>query len=669
MTAASAASATANSASSAAPASPRASAEAAAPSKPAPTSNAPASATIKTSAGPQANAPPPPKSGRRPSRKSTLTQQQKNHRRQRATQDQLVTLEMEFNKNPTPTAAVRERIAEEINMTERSVQIWFQNRRAKIKMIAKKGIESGEDCDAIPESMRQYLALGFDYTTPCARNLLAKAAGFGTRMPSETSSGKTMIIHFTCQTLRIGKWRRIGQNFMDLVVFCSPDKASMTYYIHNDSAGYKIEYPFSAIRNILLTSPDAKHNVGGSSGMQEGLAIELNRPPQFFMDTSNSGGFHQCEDFTEDHEGTNTLVHHLGGPAKTLSAQLARLLALESFRNRHYPTAASTGAGAGYSHPYIAAPAPISPAVHDFVERVPPQSHEFPQMRSRSVSQQHYLGAELRAPRGHKRQRSRSVPTIPVNIVHALQPQSMPPPFFPVQPPHSSHTQYGTPTFPAHPHPGRMQSLAGHLQIDTSSPYPVHTHTAFPMSATSASPGFSPFFTAPPPPPPPAPAAHHMDGFVTGPQYSMSYFPMSPMTEASPANIAHFGSPLSHVSPSEQAFSDQLSPTMLSPTGYQHSSTTATMYPYSTRPDHTPVVTGPLQDNNLVIQEVSDMYSKQTLDPAAAPIPSPLPDTAYTPMSFPMLSPDEHTMTPQPQHQRHPGEVPYISPHDMSSEY
>jgi Homeodomain len=83
---------------------------------------------------------------------------------------------MEFNKNPTPTATVRERIAEDINMTERSVQIWFQNRyslmrvcsmiqanknirRAKIKLLAKKSIETGEDCDAIPESMRQYLAI------------------------------------------------------------------------------------------------------------------------------------------------------------------------------------------------------------------------------------------------------------------------------------------------------------------------------------------------------------------------------------------------------------------------------------------------------------------------------------------------------------------------------
>jgi len=69
-----------------------------------------------------------PSSARRPPRKSTLTQQQKNQKRQRATQDQLVTLETEFNKNPTPTAATRERIAAEINMTERSVQIWFQNR-------------------------------------------------------------------------------------------------------------------------------------------------------------------------------------------------------------------------------------------------------------------------------------------------------------------------------------------------------------------------------------------------------------------------------------------------------------------------------------------------------------------------------------------------------------
>jgi hypothetical protein len=68
------------------------------------------------------------KESRRPRRKSTLTQQQKNQKRQRATQQQLTTLDEEFLKNPTPGANVRERIALEINMTERSVQIWFQNK-------------------------------------------------------------------------------------------------------------------------------------------------------------------------------------------------------------------------------------------------------------------------------------------------------------------------------------------------------------------------------------------------------------------------------------------------------------------------------------------------------------------------------------------------------------
>lgn len=32
-------------------------------------------------------------------------------------------------------------------------------RRAKIKHLAKKSIETGEDCDAIPDCMRQYLAM------------------------------------------------------------------------------------------------------------------------------------------------------------------------------------------------------------------------------------------------------------------------------------------------------------------------------------------------------------------------------------------------------------------------------------------------------------------------------------------------------------------------------
>jgi hypothetical protein len=100
-----------------------------APSALSPTSTTSGATPVKAESGSDMKTPASGQTpSKRPTRKSTLTQQQKNQKRQRATQDQLATLEMEFTKNPTPTADVRDRIAEEISMTQRSVQIWFQNR-------------------------------------------------------------------------------------------------------------------------------------------------------------------------------------------------------------------------------------------------------------------------------------------------------------------------------------------------------------------------------------------------------------------------------------------------------------------------------------------------------------------------------------------------------------
>lgn len=98
-------------------------------------------------------------SSRRPPRKSTLTQQQKNQKRQRATQEQLNLLEVEFNKNPTPTAVVREKIATEINMTERSVQIWFQNRYVLCGHHADQSTNHMVDARRLRTSPREVLRL------------------------------------------------------------------------------------------------------------------------------------------------------------------------------------------------------------------------------------------------------------------------------------------------------------------------------------------------------------------------------------------------------------------------------------------------------------------------------------------------------------------------------
>lgn len=59
-------------------------------------------------------------------------------KRTRATPEQLNILEKTFTVNPSPNSRIREQLSHELGMSERSIQIWFQNRRAKVKNVAKK---------------------------------------------------------------------------------------------------------------------------------------------------------------------------------------------------------------------------------------------------------------------------------------------------------------------------------------------------------------------------------------------------------------------------------------------------------------------------------------------------------------------------------------------------
>ncbi|KAK7911732.1 homeoprotein [Apiospora marii] len=436
------------------------------------------------SPSPSASGKTPSSASRRPPRKSTLTQQQKNQKRQRATQDQLTTLEMEFSKNPTPTATVRERIADEINMTERSVQIWFQNRRAKIKLLAKKSLETGEDIDSIPESMRAYLAMQAMESGKGLGGAFLGRTGlipYGSSMMlggDQSGQGKVLIHHLTCRSLSIGKWTRVGQNTMDLIIFYSPEKCTMTYYINNDQAGYKIEYHFSHIKSITLDSNEGDANKLG------GIVIELNRPPNFFMDSSpNSNGFFQCGDFTEDQQATQCYTHHLGGNPKVLSSQLAKLVSLESFMNRHNPNAFYD-----QGHAMGVASAPVSPTGNR-----PSSQPNFGQGHV-GMFQESQWGISpphpMRAGPGHKRQRSRSVP-MPVDFSMFQNPM----PSFYIQHPGESQGHPHNPNIfaPVPQQPQQQLSPVGpNLRIDTQAgfgmdlrPYPLSAATTAPSEYSS----------------------------------------------------------------------------------------------------------------------------------------------------------------------------------------
>ena len=54
-------------------------------------------------------------------------------KRKRASPHQLAVLKQHFSKDPFPTTSTRQGLASKLNMTPRSVQIWFQNERQHTK--------------------------------------------------------------------------------------------------------------------------------------------------------------------------------------------------------------------------------------------------------------------------------------------------------------------------------------------------------------------------------------------------------------------------------------------------------------------------------------------------------------------------------------------------------
>ncbi|KAH9411741.1 homeodomain-containing transcription factor [Ordospora pajunii] len=72
--------------------------------------------------------------------------------RKRTTKTQLKILEQTFETNIRPDAGMRKKLGEQLGMTPRSVQVWFQNRRAKIKKLMQKKMIHQENTDNTKDS-------------------------------------------------------------------------------------------------------------------------------------------------------------------------------------------------------------------------------------------------------------------------------------------------------------------------------------------------------------------------------------------------------------------------------------------------------------------------------------------------------------------------------------
>ncbi|SJK99983.1 uncharacterized protein ARMOST_03294 [Armillaria ostoyae] len=255
-----------------------------------------------------------PASGPKRSNSSTSINskgEKERRKRSRVTAEQLVHLEQFFAVERSPTAARRREISELLGMEERQTQVWFQNRRAKAKMLQTKNKDSVQ---AVSHPVPQRQA---DIIVPeSPPKLLTGFQADLQRLIHETEP----ITIIPCTNLSIGTWRRIASSVSkhDLVAYVCENKQTLVWFISSNGCGFKMEIPFDTIVESEFT------NAGPVSGL---ASFTLSRPPTFFLERTGSAfneepprrAWSQSADWTEAYQATNVLRHEIIGSAMQLS--------------------------------------------------------------------------------------------------------------------------------------------------------------------------------------------------------------------------------------------------------------------------------------------------------------------------------------------------------------
>lgn len=276
-------------------------------------------------------------------RKSTLTQQQKNKKRQRATPQQLSVLRSEFIINSTPNAKTREEIGKKIDMTERSVQIWFQNKRAKAKQFTRRHSNGFHNNGQFNGNFYPHTPIISPISSPHMHAAAAVAAaqkGFlssanmvtfnsnipngmlAVQSPQPTLALKPGDVMLPCSSVTIGSWRRVSSKVAvssDLHVIFSALESTLTYTMFADYTGFRISISMNDIKNIHYSPTQGITSTGE-------LYIHLLKCPSFAIQTPKSvGTWGPCDDFSEMMQASYVMLHKLVGPAFQLQMQLAQV--------------------------------------------------------------------------------------------------------------------------------------------------------------------------------------------------------------------------------------------------------------------------------------------------------------------------------------------------------
>jgi len=254
-------------------------------------------------------------------------------KRTRASGEVLALLVNEFNKNANPNAQTRKRISEQTGMPERSVRIWFQNRRAKSRKLEK--IQANEKEDPYTFGVGSYVSSATRYDNiPLTLNnnyffIDAKSLTVGSwkRIKSGNLSNDNIFNVKNLSNLSPFSINEIMNNSTDLMIVISRKNFEINYFFSaiTDTSKilFRIFYPISLVNNCSISissegdEPNDSNNNNNNNVCE--LKLVLNKPPKFAVYFSqamaqNINQWSICDDFSEGHQVNDAFIGGSGLP-------------------------------------------------------------------------------------------------------------------------------------------------------------------------------------------------------------------------------------------------------------------------------------------------------------------------------------------------------------------
>ncbi|KAI8814846.1 hypothetical protein BJ742DRAFT_784609 [Cladochytrium replicatum] len=268
-------------------------------------------------------------------KKSSMPTQQPTKKRHRATPSQLVVLESHFRYDPSPTPETREEISKRIQMNEKSIHIWFQNRRAKEKFLRRQGRQPSVPRDPnVPSPSGSAAPLRLNGASASPESSASPPSTTSALTPPSSLCTMPALaqIAITSTTLDIGTWHRILTPGRDSCFANMVDK-TIEYLIAEGNSKFKLAYPMSNIAAMVLDTTGGSVAGRGSSYCAV-LAFTLCKPPICYMavpstNRSDAVRWSETNDFTEARQSSTVLIHTITGPLVQLASDTRFFLEME----------------------------------------------------------------------------------------------------------------------------------------------------------------------------------------------------------------------------------------------------------------------------------------------------------------------------------------------------